>query len=279
MSLATFSSSSFPVSPERVNILGVGISSLNLYTATQISIKASLSSAFLGYVTVTGVHGVMESQKDRELQRVHNNSFLSTPDGMPMVWMGQWSGFDNMDRVYGPDLMLQVTETGLPLGLGHYYFGGKEEVVTTLREKIVSQFKGVNICGIESPPFHFPTLKEQEALALKLAQSKPHFLWVGLGTPKQEKFMADFVKNFPNLTKDWEHGLVLLGVGAAFDFHAQYLKQAPLWMQKNGLEWLFRLCMEPRRLWKRYSINNSRFIFQIIPAMMGLKKYPLNSRE
>lgn len=259
----------------RVNVLGVGISILNLDSARETCFDAVKSAGFQGYVTITGVHGVMESQNDLELQKIHNRSFLSTPDGMPMVWLGKWGGAQEMDRVYGPDLMLEIMEQGLPQKLKHYCYGGKPDVVESLREKMCERFAGIEVVGVESPPFRTPTEEDLEGLYQRLQEARPHFLWIGLGTPKQEQFMALFLKKYPNLTKNWGHGLLLLGVGAAFDFHAQYIKQAPLWMQRNGLEWFYRLCAEPARLWRRYSINNSLFIVKIIPAMMGLKQYPL----
>lgn len=259
----------------RINVLGVGISILNLEKAEKICFEATSRPAFQGYVTITGVHGVMESQKCEELKKIHNHSFLSTPDGMPMVWLGRWEGAESMDRVYGPDLMLAITEAGVEVGAKHYYYGGKPEVVESLKQKVEERFPGVLVVGVESPPFRTPTTEDFQALHERLQATKPHFFWVGLGTPKQETFMAHFLLKYPNLTKDWGHGILFLGVGAAFDFHAQFMKQAPLWMQRNGLEWFFRLCSEPARLWRRYSINNTLFIAKILPAMIGIKSYKL----
>lgn len=269
-------SSNAEVTPiPRINVLGVGISILNLELAQNVCLDAVARPSFQGYVTITGVHGVMESQKDDELKRIHNRSFLSTPDGMPMVWLGQWEGATTMDRVYGPDLMLAITEGGLTKGAKHYYYGGKPEVVATLREEVEERFPGVQIVGEESPPFRRPTEDDLNELYERLQILRPHFFWVGLGTPKQEAFMADFLARYPNLTKDWDQGILFLGVGAAFDFHAKFIKQAPNWMQRNGLEWFFRLCAEPSRLWRRYSINNTLFIAKILPAMIGLKSYKI----
>ena len=259
----------------RVNVLGVGISVLNLKSAQDICLRSVRRSGFQGYVTITGVHGVMESQKNEELRKIHNRSFLSTPDGMPMVWLGRWDGAAEMDRVYGPDLMLALTEAGLAEESKHYYYGGKPEVVETLKEKLEERFAGVKVVGTESPPFRAATSQDFEALHDRLQKEKPHFFWVGLGTPKQETFMGEFLAKYPLLTKDWNHGILFFGVGAAFDFHSQFVRQAPQWMQRNGLEWFFRLCAEPARLWQRYSINNTLFIAKIVPAMMGLKKYKI----
>ena len=260
---------------ERINVLGVGISVLTLESACEACVEAVGTANFQSYVTITGVHGVMEAQKDLELKKIHNRSFLSTPDGMPMVWMGQWQGVEEIKRVYGPDLMLELMEKGLSQKLRHFCYGGKPDVAEVLKKKVSERLPGIEVVGAESPPFRPPTDDDLESLYQRLQETRPHFLWIGLGTPKQEKFMAMFLQRFPNLTKDWSHGLLLLGVGAAFDFHAEFLKQAPSWMQRSGLEWFYRLCAEPARLWRRYSVNNTLFIAKIVPAMMGLKHYPL----
>ena len=261
--------------PSRCNVLGVGISVLNLESTVEIVTEASDDVGFSGFVTVTGVHGVMESRRDPELQKIHNQSFLSTPDGMPMVWIGNWSGFEEMDRVYGPDLMLDVVRGSSGTDRGHYFFGGAEGVATTLAERLQGWFPGTKVLGTECPPYRELTLDEERGLVARIQKEKPHFFWVGLSTPKQERFMHGFLKRNPDLTKGWDHGIVFFGVGAAFDFHSGRVQQAPRWMQRQGLEWFFRFCMEPLRLWKRYSINNSGFIYAIGLQLLRLKKYPI----
>lgn len=261
--------------PPRCNVLGVGISVMDLEMATDLVIEGSDTPEKSGYVTVTGVHGVMESRRDPELQKIHNRSFLSTPDGMPMVWIGKWLGFDHMDRVYGPDLLLDVASRTASSGHRHFFFGGGEGVAEMLADKLTQWFSELKVVGTQCPPFRELTEEEDQELVEELKKNRPHFVWVGLGTPKQERFMHGFLERHPDITKGWDHGLIFLGVGAAFDFHSGRSHQAPRWMQRKGLEWFFRLCMEPRRLWKRYSINNSGFIVSIVPQLMGLKKYPL----
>lgn len=262
--------------PPRCNVLGVGISVLNLERAAESVVQRGDEPGFDGYVTVTGVHGVMESRRDPELQRIHNQSFLSTPDGMPMVWIGHWSGYAEMGRVYGPDLMLDVVKRTAGTNRGHYFFGGGEGVAVRLAERLKERYPGIQVSGITCPPFRELTADEEAVLVAELQNLKPHFLWIGLSTPKQERFMHGFLKRNQGLAKGWSHGLILLGVGAAFDFHSGSVQQAPHWMQHRGLEWFFRLCMEPRRLWKRYSLNNSGFIFAILPQLMGWKSYPMD---
>ena len=193
-----------------------------------------------------------------------------------MVWMSHAYGHEDTGRVYGPDLMLEVVQGSAGSGRGHYFWGGKEGVAAELAQRMVDWFPGTEISGAECPPFRDLTEEEEEALVTRLQACRPHFLWVGLSTPRQERFMSRFLKRHPNLTEGWDHGLVMLGVGAAFDFHTGLLRQAPLWMQQNGLEWFFRLCMEPRRLWKRYSINNTAFLFAGIAQLLGWKKYPMD---
>ena len=264
--------------PNRINVLGVGISILNLERAVQQIIAAAQRKNFSGYVTVTGVHGVVESQRDPELKCIHNRSFLSTPDGMPMVWLGKWSGYKDMGRVYGPDLMLTICEATATENEGHFLYGGVEGVAQNLATQLVKNFPGISISGTHTPPFRRLTEEEEQSLYKELKKTKPRYIWVGLGTPKQEKFMHDFLAKYPDLTKDWNHGLVMLGVGAAFDFHTERILQAPRWIQNAGFEWLFRILIEPKRLWKRYAYSIGYFIKNIIPQMMGLKVYEMPQR-
>lgn len=260
---------------DRVNVLGVGISVLNLSIAEDAIYKVVKNVGFQGFVTVTGVHGVVESQDDEELKRIHNRSFLTTPDGMPMVWLGRWYGNPEMDRVYGPELMLDVMHSSSKTGEGHYFYGGAEGVADELREKLVKRFPGLKVLGTTCPPFRRLTDVEEQALYDEIQLKRPHFFWVGLSTPKQERFMHGFLSKYSDLTKDWDHGMVMLGVGAAFDFHSGRVKQAPYWIQRSGFEWLYRTCREPKRLLKRYIVANTKFTFKIIPQLFGFKKYSL----
>ncbi len=261
--------------PERINVLGVGISVINLDSAREILLGAAAQAGFAGYVTITGVHGVVESQKDFELKKIHNRSLLSTPDGMPMVWLGRWQNRDGIDRVYGPALMLEIAETTEGTKVSHFLFGGSDGVAVDLKKSLTHRFKGLNVVGTNTPPFRPLNQEEEVALYQELQNVRPHFFWVGLSTPKQEYFMHDFLAKYPDLTKDWDHGLVMLGVGAAFDFHTGRVRQAPRWIQRSGLEWLFRVFLDPKRLWKRYAYSISYFLWRIFPQMMGLQKYDM----
>jgi len=251
---------------KRINVLGVGISVLNLESALT-AIGDAVRERRKGYVCVTGVHGVMEAQDDAGFKKILNESFLCTPDGMPMVWAGKLNGQREMRRVYGPDLLLDVCAWSETSGAKHFFYGGADGVAELLAQKLKLKFPKLKIVGTFTPPFR--ALNAEEALKLReqVATAQPDILWVGLSTPKQEKFMAEFL---PKLD-----ATLMIGVGAAFDFHSGRVKQAPRWMQRSGLEWLFRLCSEPRRLAKRYFKNNPLFVLKYFCQLTGLKKFPL----
>lgn len=259
----------------RHNVLGVGISSLNLDQTVVKILDTVKERGNVGFVTVTGVHGVMESQDDEELKKIHNQSYISTADGMPMVWLGKWNGVKDMGRVYGPDLMLRIIDEGRERELKHYFFGGDEGVADELRKKLCERFEKLEVVGVNCPPFRPLNETEKKQLIAEILEKQPHCLWVGLSTPKQEIFMHSFIKEFRKELESLPHGILFFGVGAAFDFHAGKVTQAPKCIQKSGMEWAFRLCMEPRRLWKRYVFNNSKFLLKIFPQMMGLKNYKI----
>jgi N-acetylglucosaminyldiphosphoundecaprenol N-acetyl-beta-D-mannosaminyltransferase len=240
---------------DRVDILGVHVSAIDSAMAL-VEIERWIDAREQHYVCVTGVHGVMESQRDPELRAIHNRSGLTTPDGMPMVWAGHRAGASWMKRVYGPDLMLAVLARSAERGWTNYLYGGKEGVPEVLASRLAARFPGLRIVGSHSPPFRTLTPEEDEAIVERINAANPDFVWIGLSTPKQERWMAAHVGRL--------RAPALLGVGAAFDIHAGTLRQAPPWMQRSGLEWAYRLYREPRRLWRRYFSNNPRFVLGII---------------
>jgi N-acetylglucosaminyldiphosphoundecaprenol N-acetyl-beta-D-mannosaminyltransferase len=251
----------------RANVLGVGISAINLDSTTELVVQA-LARRVKGYVCVTGVHGVSEAQSDPSFRAILNHAFLNTPDGMPMSWVGKWQGFRDIDRVYGPDLMLRVCEISGGRGFTHFFYGGAPGVAEQLKARLEQRFSDLKVVGTYSPPFRPLTGEEEEALRRRVAELKPDIFWVGLSTPKQEKFMAQYWQKLD--------ATLFFGVGAAFDFHAGRVRQAPRWMQRAGLEWLFRLVSEPRRLWKRYLKNNPLFVLRVFCQFTGLKRYTLS---
>jgi len=248
--------------PPRYNVLGVGVSALTLPHARDLVLGAR-GARQLGYVCVTPVHAVDEARRDPAFRKILNASFLTTPDGMPVVWLGP----SGVERVYGPDLMLAVCDAGRATGLRHYFYGGGPGVVELLRAKLVARIPGLEVVGTFTPPYRPLTLNELAVFRADVTRTRPDIIWVGLGTPKQERFMAEHWRTL-------DAGL-LIGVGAAFDFHSGRVPQAPRWMQRSGLEWLYRLATEPRRLAPRYLETNPLFILRVLAQKTGLKKYPL----
>jgi N-acetylglucosaminyldiphosphoundecaprenol N-acetyl-beta-D-mannosaminyltransferase len=248
----------------RCDVLGVGISAVNMPMAIR-QIDAWIQRRECNYVCITGVHGVMESQRDEQLKRIHNAAGMVTPDGMPMVWINRLSGNDHVSRVYGPDLMAEVCSQSVQKGQKHFLYGGGDGVAQTLAEKLRERFPGIQIVGTYTPPFRALTADEDREIIQQINKSGADIVWVGLSTPKQEYWMAKHLGRI--------HPPVMIGVGAAFDFHAGLKSQAPRWMQKTGLEWLFRLITEPKRLWRRYLTNNPLFCLYFLLQTLGLQDF------
>lgn len=264
--LFKYAAPGFSMPSKRVNVLGVGISVINL-TSALAAIADAVRTRRKGYICVTGVHGVMEAQADTAFRKILNGAFLCTPDGMPMVWAGQLSGHSGMSRVYGPDLMLEVCAWSEKHPCRHFFFGGAPGVAEALRDKLTARFPGLQVAGCYTPPFRALKVEERDQLQATVRDVRTDILWVGLSTPKQEKFMAECL---PHLDVT-----LMIGVGAAFDFLSGRVKQAPRWMQRSGLEWCYRLYREPRRLARRYFRNNPLFAVKIAAQLCGLRKYSL----
>jgi N-acetylglucosaminyldiphosphoundecaprenol N-acetyl-beta-D-mannosaminyltransferase len=243
----------------RTNILGVGVSAINLGMALE-TIDQWIVLKKPQYVCVTGVHGLVESYRDENLRTIHNEAGMVTPDGMPLVWISRAMGQKHVARVYGPDLMLATCKRSVSVGYRHFLYGGTPDVVEKLERRLVESYPGLQVVGRMCPPFRPLTEAEDRGVLRAIGDAKPHIVWVGLSTPKQERWMSEHVKKL-------DTG-VLIGVGAAFDFLAGTKPQAPRWMRNIGLEWLFRLLMEPRRLWRRYLINNPLFVVLLIQQIL-----------
>lgn len=252
----------------RTNVLGVGVSAINLALAVEV-IEQWIETQTANYICVTGVHGIMESQSDADLRQIHNQAGLVTPDGMPLVWISKLLGQRQVERVYGPDLMLAFCQLSMGKGYRHYLYGSSDMVLKRLEKNLRLRFVDINIVGSYSPPFRPLTGEEDYEIVERINATAPHIVWVGLSTPKQEQWMAAHVGRVKSA--------VLVGVGAAFDFHAGTKRQAPFWMQRSGLEWVFRLTTEPRRLWRRYFYNNPRFILSVILQVCGLRTYSIQA--
>jgi len=218
-----------------------------------------------GYICVTGVHGIMEGYDDERIREILNGAFLCTPDGMPMVWLSRLAGRREVRRVYGPDLMLALCERSCREGFRHFFYGGANGAAAQLAAAMQKRFPGLVVAGWFEPPFRPLNAEEEKTLIERVRAERPDIFWVGLSTPKQDRFMAEYLSRLDTT--------VMIGVGAAFDFLTGRVKQAPRWMQHSGLEWLFRLYQEPRRLWRRYLRNNPRFVVQALLQILGLRKF------
>ena len=253
---------------KRVNVLGVGVSAVSMQQALD-TMAGWIETREPHYVCVSGVHGVMESHRDESLRRIHNAAGLVTPDGMPLAWLGRAFGGAHVQRVYGPDLMLAFCSAFAGRGYRHFFYGGGDGVPERLAARLRERIPSLQVAGCYSPPFRALTAEEDDALAQRNNESAADVVWVGLSTPKQERWMHAHVAR---LTAP-----ALVGVGAAFDFHAGMKRQAPRWMQRSGLEWLFRLLTEPRRLWRRYLRNNPEFVVRLLVQAAGLRTYDLSA--
>ncbi len=255
--------------PPRFNVLGTGVSALTLDQARDL-VLAARGKTRLGYVCCATAYNINLARIVVSLRRQYNRSYLTTPDGMPLVWLGRLRGH-RVTRVYGPDLMEAVCDAGRSAGLRHYFYGGQPGVAELLREKLTARFPGLQVAGTFTPSFRELTVDEKAALRIDVAAAQPDIIWVGLSSPNQEHFMATH-------GTDLDAGL-LVGVGAAFDFLSGRVRQAPRWMQRSGLEWLHRLATEPRRLWRRYLVHNPLFVLRTFAQLSGLKKYPIEIAE
>lgn len=257
--------------PPRFNVLGVGVHALSLAEARD-RLVALRGQKHRGYVCCATAYNTNLARSDLALRAAYNAALLTTPDGMPLVWLGRWHGHRAITRVYGPDLLLAACDAGRAVGLRHFFYGGAPGVAEQLRATLTARFPGLEIVGTFAPPFRELTPDEFAQLQRQVAATRPDVIWVGLSTPKQEKFMASAWSQLD--------AAVLVGVGAAFDFHSGRVPQAPRWMQRSGLEWLHRLATEPRRLWRRYLVHNPLFVLRTVAQLTGLRRYPLeDSRE
>jgi N-acetylglucosaminyldiphosphoundecaprenol N-acetyl-beta-D-mannosaminyltransferase len=249
--------------PTRVNTLGINVSAVDMAQAVTM-VKRWIAAAERSYVCVTPAHAIMDAYQDPDLRRIFNASGMTTPDGMAIVWLLKLRGYRDVSRVYGPDLMREVCKAGLVLGFRHFLYGGAEGVATKLADKLRAQIPGLHIVGTRTPPFRDLTEEEDRSVVDLINTASPDIVWVGLSTPKQERWMAAHLGRV--------EAPVMIGVGAAFDFLSGRKPQAPVWMQRSGLEWLFRLASEPKRLWPRYR-QYPAFVFLAILQLLGLRRF------
>jgi N-acetylglucosaminyldiphosphoundecaprenol N-acetyl-beta-D-mannosaminyltransferase len=248
----------------RANVLGVSISAISMEDAVRHSDRL-LQGGASGYVCVTGVHGVMEAQSDEGFRSILNSSFLTTPDGMPTVWVGRWQGFNGMTRVSGPEYMVEMCKLSVKRGYKHFLYGGKPGVADDLKKSLTARFPGLQITGTYTPPFRPLTMEEEADLEQQIRESQADILWCGISTPKQERFMAQYCGKLPVK--------LMVGVGAAFDIHSGRSKDVPDWIKDAGLHWLFRMLRDPKRLAGRYLKNNPRFLCLMGMQLSGVRRY------
>jgi N-acetylglucosaminyldiphosphoundecaprenol N-acetyl-beta-D-mannosaminyltransferase len=251
-------------SASRVNILGVGIAPTTMEKAVAL-FESWRTSGLRHYACFVTAHGLVSAQRDRAVRDAINRSSLAVCDGMPLVWWCRRAGFRHAGRVCGPDLMDALCARSALQGHRHYFYGGSPEVLQKLVDRLQQRHPGLLVAGYCSPPFRALTAQEDAADVAAINAAAPDFVWVGLGMPKQELWMAAHVGRV--------RAAALLGVGAAFDFHAGTLPRAPLWMQNSGTEWMFRLASEPRRLARRYLMDNAMFLLLAARQFVGMSVY------
>lgn len=203
------------------------------------------------YICVSNVHTTVMSYENEEYRKIQNSAAMALPDGAPLSSYSRRRGYKQAQRVTGPDLMLELFAVSREKGYRHYFYGATEETLQSMRKVIERDYPGMEIAGMYAPPFRTLTPQEDAEIIEKINNSRPDFIWIGLGAPKQEEWMYQHMGQLQG---------VLIGVGAGFDYLAGYIKRAPHWMQKMSLEWLYRLLQDPRRLWRRYFTSNVKFI-------------------
>lgn len=217
------------------------------------------------YLCPSGAHGVIEAQKDTAFRSILNGAAFNVPDGMPIVMVSRALGYRKIQRAFGPDVMWTVLEDSVPLGVAHFFYGGREGVAEELKRNASAAFPGLRVAGTHCPPFRSLSEEEEVEVARMINESGADVVWVGLSTPKQERWIARM--------RDRLDVKLICSVGAAFDYHTGSIRPAPAWMKKAALEWLFRLLQEPRRLWRRYLEIVPKFIWLSTLQLLRLKRF------
>lgn len=236
------------------NILGVDIAAINMDWLLDFTDKY-IKNLSGDYMCVSNVHTTVIAYEDINYRVIQNGGIMAIPDGGPLSSIGQKRGYKNMLRTTGPSYMLEILKLSSSRKWKHYFYGGSPETLQKLKEHINSCYQGVHIAGMYSPPFRILTKEEDEEIIKKINSAQPDFIWVGLGAPKQERWMSAHQGKLTGF---------MVGVGAAFDYAAGNIKRAPKWMQKNNMEWFYRLIQDPKRLWNRYLKTNTKFIWNAV---------------
>lgn len=246
------------------NVLGVQVSLIDLDRAVA-AIAGWVKAREAHYVCIRDAHGMILAQHDRAFRDIHNRAGMVTPDGMPVLWLLRWLSKAAVGRVYGPDLMQACFAAASLSEARHFFFGGAPGVADKLIDRCRGRFPGLIVAGSYTPPFGVWTEEQVNEARAAINDARPDIVWVGLSTPKQERWMA---ANTPHI-----QGAVLIGVGAAFDFVSGTKPQAPYWIQRSGMEWLFRLASEPRRLWRRYLKTVPMFLTLALLQLSRLRRF------
>lgn len=250
----------------KANVLGMAVDAVDMEGALR-GVAEELESGRKGYVCLAGVYGAMEAHRNADLAEIWANASLVPPDGMPMVWVGRHQGHRGMERVAGPDLMLEVMRREEFGGYTHFLCGGKEGVALELETTLRKRFPLVKIVGSHTPPFGPMSALEEEGFVEQVNRLRPDIIWVGISTPKQDRFMAQYL---PLLDTK-----LMFGVGAAFDFHTGRIADCAEWIKQSGLQWLHRLVQDPKHLWRRNLHSNPAFVWAVLLQLTGLKSYSL----
>lgn len=249
---------------QRQSILGVDVNPIN-FDQTLNMCSRFIRDKEPVYICLAPAHSIMDCYYDNNIRDIFNKSRLTVPDGMAVVWILKLRGNRSVNRVYGPDLLLSMCELSAREGWKHYFYGSTESISRDLQKYLLSKYPELEIAGAHSPPHTKGKIVEDQGIIDKINKAAPDIIWVGLGSPKQDQWMAD--------NRDRLEAPLLIGVGAAFDFISGNIKQAPYWVQQSGFEWLFRLLNEPGRLWKRYSQ------YPLFALLVGLEFLGINLRD
>jgi len=236
------------------NILGVNIAAINMKWLLRFT-DEHIKDLAGDYMCISNVHPPVLSMEDKEYCAVQEGGIMAVPDGGPLSTVGRKRGHTDMERTTGPSYMEEIFNISVEKGYSHYFYGSSEDTLKKLQQKLLENYPGIQIAGVYSPPFRPISEQEDAAITIRINETQPDFVWIGLGAPKQEKWMAVHQGKINGF---------MVGVGAGFDYFAENITRAPMWMQKMNLEWAYRLLQDPKRLFMRYWYTNTKFIWHAI---------------
>jgi len=249
----------------KTSIIGIKINVLESYSDAYSNIREYIfGNNSSSYITVNNVHTIVEGVLNKNYGKIINNAFMAFPDGKPLSIVAKLKGTKKMGRIFGPTFLLEALERGQKDEISHFFFGSNQETLIKMKAEIDRRYQDVTIAGMISPPFRSLSVEENDNYLAEIKKSEADIIWIGLGAPKQEIWMSE---NYKKLN----HG-VMIGIGAGFDYLAGNTSHAPKWMKDFALEWLYRLMQEPGRLWKRYLLTNTLFLWYLFLELLGIKK-------